>query len=408
MKNIDIKKIRQDFPFLSQLAHGHPLVYLDNAATSQKPQSVIDALHRYYHYDNANIHRGIHLYSERATKAFEETRSKIQRFINAREHREIIFVRSTTEAINLVAQSYGRTHLTAGDEIIISELEHHSNIVPWQLLCEQIGTVLKVAPINDAGDIILEEYERLLNHRTKLVALSHISNALGTVNPVRHMTEMAHRVGAVVLLDGAQAIAHTTVDVQHLGCDFYAFSGHKALGPTGIGVLYGKLSLLEAMPPYQGGGNMIRQVSFKQKTTFSEPPYKFEAGTPHISGVIGLGAAIDYLQALGFDTIATYEQSLLDSCTAALQEMPGLTIIGTSANKTSIVSFTLEHAHPHDVGTILDHQGIAVRAGHHCAMPIMERYNIPATTRVSLAFYNTHEEIDLLVAGLHKVSEILK
>lgn len=400
-----IEKVRADFPILKQIAHQHPLVYLDNAATTQKPECVLSALDRYYRAENANIHRGIHLFSERATKAFEGVREKIKNFINAKQAREIIFVRGTTEAINLVAQSYARPQLQAGDEIVITAMEHHSNIVPWQLVCEQTGATLKVAPMNHSGEVILEEYQRLLTARTKLVAVVHVSNALGTINPVRDMIELAHRQGIPVLLDGAQAIAHTPIDVQHLGCDFYAFSGHKLYGPTGIGVLYGKAELLQAMPPYHGGGDMISQVSFS-KTTYKDIPYKFEAGTPHIAGVIGLGAAIDYLSQLGLNRIAAYERELLTYATEAAQQIPGLTLIGTAKHKSGILSFTLANAHPHDIGTILDHQGIAIRAGHHCAMPVMDFFQVPATARASFAFYNTKAEIDLLIAGLKKVQEI--
>lgn len=401
----EVAKIREQFPILNQLAHGHPLVYLDNAATTQKPACVIERLDHYYRAENANIHRGIHLFSERATKAFEEVREKIKGFINAKDTREVIFVRGTTEAINLVAQSYARPHLQPGDEIIITAMEHHSNIVPWQLVCEQTGAVLKVVPMTQAGELILEEYQQLLTPRTKLVSVIHISNALGTINPVQEMIELAHQQGIPVMVDGAQAIAHTPLDVQHLNCDFYAFSGHKLYGPTGIGVLYGKKELLQAMPPYHGGGDMISQVSF-EKTVYKDIPYKFEAGTPHIAGVIGLGAAIDYLTQLDLTRIAAYEDELLTYATQAVTEVAGLKIIGNAQHKANIISFTLDKAHPHDIGTILDHQGIAIRAGHHCVMPVMEFYKVPATARASFAFYNTKEEIDILVDGLKKVQEI--
>lgn len=403
----DVERIRNDFPILKQLAHGHPLVYFDNAATTQKPQSVIDALTNYYSETNANIHRGIHLFSERATKAFEHVREKVQKFINARHSSEIIFVRGTTEAINLVAHSYGRSQLQAGDEILISEMEHHSNIVPWQLVCEQTGATLNVVPINDAGELNIEEYQRRLHSRTKLVALTHLSNALGTINPIRELVTLAHEKNIPVLIDGAQAISHLSVDVQYLDCDFYAFSGHKLYGPTGIGVLYGKAALLEKMPPYQGGGDMISQVTFA-RSTYKNIPYRFEAGTPDIAGVIGLGAAIDYLQILTLDSIAAYERSLLEYATQALQAIPGLRIIGTAQHKASILAFVLSDIHPHDIGTVLDHQGIAIRAGHHCAMPLMERFKVPATARASFAFYNTKAEIDILVAGILRVIEVFQ
>lgn len=403
----EVAKVREQFPILKQLAHGHPLVYLDNAATTQKPDCVIESLERYYRAENANIHRGIHLFSERATKAFEGVREKVRHFINAKESCEIVFVRGTTEAINLVAQSYARPRLQAGDEIIISAMEHHSNIVPWQLVCEQTGAALKVIAMNEAGELDLDHYQQLLSLRTRLVALVHISNALGTINPVRQMIELAHQQDIPVLLDGAQAIAHTPIDVQHLNCDFYAFSGHKLYAPTGIGVLYGKAGLLRAMPPYHGGGDMISQVSFS-KTVYKDIPYKFEAGTPHIAGVIGLGAALDYLNQLGLAQIATYEHELLAYATAAITEIPGIRIIGTAKNKASILSFTMANAHPHDIGTILDHQGIAIRAGHHCAMPVMDFYQVPATARASFAFYNTKAEVDIFINGLKKVQEIFR
>jgi len=394
-----------DFPALHQTVHGQPLVYLDNAATAQKPQAVIDAVDHYYSRDCANVHRGVHLLSQRASDDFDEARRKVQKFLGAAHSKEIIFTRGTTESINLVAASYGRKFISAGDEILITALEHHSNIVPWQLLCEEKGAILRVAPITTDGDVILEEFERLLNSRTKLVAISHISNALGTVNPVAEMIRMAHRVNAHVLVDGAQAVPHASVDVQALDCDFYAFSGHKLYGPTGVGVLYGKAALLEAMPPYQGGGDMIRTVSFT-KTTYNSLPYKFEAGTPDIAGVIGLGAAVDYVTNIGLDRIAAYENELLGYATEQIRKISGICIVGTAKNRAGLVSFVLEGVHPHDLGTILDRNGIAARAGHHCAMPVMELFGIPGTTRASFAFYNTREEIDALVAAIMKAREV--
>jgi cysteine desulfurase/selenocysteine lyase len=400
-----VERIRKDFPALHQQVHGKPLVYLDNAATSQKPQLVIDAITAYYALENSNVHRGVHLLSEKATQAYEGARTRVQRFLNAAESREIVFVRGTTEGINLVAQSYGRASVGAGDEIVISAMEHHSNIVPWQMLCAEKGAVLRVVPIDDAGELRLDEYARLLTERTKLVAVAHISNALGTVNPVKGLIELAHARGVPVLVDGAQAAPHLRVDVRDLDCDFYVFSGHKTLGPTGIGVLYGKAERLERMPPWQGGGDMIASVTF-EKTTYNALPYKFEAGTPHIAGVIGLGVALDYLSGLGLERVAAYEQDLLAYGTEALRAVPGLRIIGTAKEKASVLSFVLDGVHAHDVGTILDHAGVAVRAGHHCAMPIMQRFGVPATVRASLAFYNTREELDALGAGLHEVKEI--
>jgi cysteine desulfurase/selenocysteine lyase len=397
--------IREDFPILKQLVYGKPLVYLDNAATSQKPTTVVEAMTHYYSTDNSNIHRGVHLLSERATQHYEEARVKAQRFINAAAPKEIIFTRGTTEAINLVAGSYGRANVVSGDEVLITAMEHHSNIVPWQILCEEKGARLRVAPINDDGELILEEFAKLLNERTKILSLAHVSNALGTINPIRAIVEIAHRHNVPVMIDGAQAAPHMKLDVQELDCDFYAFSGHKVFGPTGIGVLYGKASLLDAMPPYQGGGDMIASVTF-EKTTYNTLPYKFEAGTPNIAGTIGLGAAIDYLNQIGIERIARYEHELLDYGTEALSQIPGLRLIGTAKDKAGVLSFVLEGVHPHDVGTILDREGIAIRTGHHCAMPVMERFGIPATARASLAFYNTKEEIDALVAGIHKVREV--
>src|SRR6516165_3776492 len=397
--NFDVERVREDFPVLKQTIHGKPLVYLDNAATAQKPLAVIDAIRRFHEVDCANIHRGVHELSQRSTAAYEETRSKVRRFLNARNMEEIIFVRGTTEGINLVSSSWGRRNVKAGDEIIISALEHHSNIVPWQMLCEEMDATLRVIPMNDRGELILEEYEKLLGPRTRLVAVGHVSNALGTINPVRAIIDMAHRVGALALIDGAQAAPHMKIDVELLDADFYTFSGHKVFGPTGIGVLYGKAKLLDAMPPYQGGGDMIRTVTF-EKTTYNEVPYKFEAGTPNIAGGIGLGAAVDYVSRLGIDKIAAYEHELLLYATEALEQIPGLRIVGTAREKAAVLSFVMQGIHPHDIGTVLDHQGIAVRTGHHCAQPVMDRYHIPATTRASLAFYNTIAEIDALVEGI--------
>jgi cysteine desulfurase/selenocysteine lyase len=400
---LDVACLRLDFPILRQTMHGKPLVYLDNAATSQKPQRVIDREARYYAEINANIHRGVHTLSQQATEAYEAARDAVRRFINAAHSEEIVFVRGTTEAINLVASSYaGR--FEPGDEILITEMEHHSNIVPWQLACERTGAVLQVAPIDDSGELILEEFERLLGPRTKLVALTHLSNALGTINPVRRVIELAHARGIPVLVDGAQAVAHLKVDVQALDCDFYAFSAHKLYGPTGVGVLYGKRALLEAMPPYQGGGDMIRQVTFR-KTTYNDLPYKFEAGTPNIAGVIALGEAIDYVGSVGLDAIADHERDLLAYATAQASTTPGLRLIGTAKDKASILSFVVDGVHPHDVGTILDCEGVAVRAGHHCAMPVMERFNVTSTVRASFAAYNTREEVDALFLAIGKAQE---
>jgi cysteine desulfurase/selenocysteine lyase len=396
---------RENFPVLSQRVHDHPLVYLDNAATTQKPQVVLDAMNRFYQADNSNIHRGVHELSERSTRHYEEARVKLQRFINAADWREIVFVRGVTEAINLVAYTFGRRQVNEGDEIVISAMEHHSNIVPWQILCEEKHATLRIAPINQRGELLLDEFEKLLNPRTKLVSVAHVSNALGTVNPVAEITRLAHRHGVPVFIDGAQAVAHMKVDVQALDCDFYSLSGHKMFGPTGIGVLYGKAKLLDKMPPYQGGGDMIRSVSFA-KTTYNDLPYKFEAGTPNIAGTIGLGAAVDYINSIGLDRIAAYEHDLLDYGTAQLERIPGLRIIGTAREKASVLSFVLEGVHPHDVGTVLDREGVAVRTGHHCAQPVLEWFGVPATTRASLAFYNTREDIDALVKGLARVRQI--
>ena len=404
---LDVGRIREDFPALRQTVHGHPLVYLDNAATSQKPRAVLDAIMRFYERDCANVHRGVHQLSERSTAAYEGARETVRQFLNAAAPAEIVYTRGATESINLVAQTYGRANLRAGDEIVVSGLEHHSNIVPWQMLAAEKGAILRVAPIDDRGEIVPEEYRKMLGPRTRIVALAQVSNALGTINPVREMIAQAHAAGAVALIDGAQAAPHMPVDVQDLDCDFYAFSGHKAFGPTGIGVLFGKASLLDAMPPWQGGGDMIRSVTF-EKTTFNDPPYKFEAGTPHIAGAIGLGAAIEYVTAIGLDRVAAWEHELLVYGTEALERVPGLRLIGTARRKAAVLSFVLEGVHPHDIATILDGQGIAIRAGHHCAQPIMERFGLTATSRASLAFYNTYREIDALVEGLGKVREIFE
>jgi cysteine desulfurase/selenocysteine lyase len=398
---------RHNFPLLRQLVNGKPLVYLDNAATSQKPQAVIDAMIQYYEIENSNIHRGVHTLSERATQAYEGVRTKVAHFINAAHAREIIFVRGTTEAVNLVAGSFGRSSVGEGDEIIISAMEHHSNIVPWQILCQEKRAKLRVIPMNDAGELLIEEYEQMFTPRTKLVALGHVSNALGTVNPVGKMVSMAHERGVPVLLDGAQAVPHMKVDVRDLDCDFYAFSAHKMFGPTGVGILYGKTHLLEAMPPYQSGGDMIRSVTF-EKTTYNDLPHKFEAGTPNIGGAIGLGAAIDYVNQIDLNAVATFESDLLLHATEVLTRIPGLRIIGTAKEKASVVSFVIEGVHPHDIGTILDHEGIAIRTGHHCAQPVMIRFGIPATARASFAFYNTKEEVDALGRGLQKAIEVLR
>jgi cysteine desulfurase/selenocysteine lyase len=401
---LDVETVRADFPILAQTVRGKPLAYLDNAATTQKPLAVIEAERRYYLEYNSNIHRGVHLLSQKATDAYEAAREKVRRFLNARHAEEIVFVRGTTEAINLVAQSWGRSQLKPGDEIVLSLLEHHSNIVPWQLLGQQTGTVLKVAPINDAGELMFEEFLRLLGPRTRLVAVAHVSNALGTVNPARAIVEAAHERGVPVLLDGAQAAAHGPVDVQALDCDFYALSGHKLYAPTGIGVLYGKRELLEAMPPWQGGGDMIRTVSF-DKTEYNVLPHKFEAGTPNIAGTIGLGAALDYVAGIGLEAIAAHEAELLRHATEEARRIPGMRLVGTARDKAAILSFVLEGIHPHDVGTILDSEGVAIRAGHHCAMPVMTRFGIPGTARASFAVYNTHAEVDALMAAIRKAQK---
>jgi cysteine desulfurase/selenocysteine lyase len=404
-RGYDVQRARRDFPILGQKVHGKPLVYLDNAATTQKPQQVLDAIVRYYSEDNANVHRGVHQLSERATEAYERARAIAQRFLNAARPEEIIFVRGTTEAINLIAQTYGRRNLLAGDDVIITAMEHHSNIVPWQMLCEEKGARLRVVPINDRGELILEEYEKLLGPKTKLVALGHVSNALGTINPVRRIVELAHRQGIPVLVDGAQAAPRMKVDVRELDADFYAFSGHKIYGPTGIGVLYGKANLLDAMPPYQGGGDMISSVTF-EKTLYNKLPHKFEAGTPHMEGAIGLGAALEYVNRLGIENIQAHEQEVLAYATEQVSAVPGVRLIGTAREKTGVLSFVLEPIHPHDIGTILDQEGIAIRTGHHCAQPVMQRFGVPATARASFGLYNTREEVDALVSGLNRVREV--
>ena len=402
---LDVESIRADFPILRQKVHGKVLIYLDNAATSQKPRAVIDAITRYYERGNANIHRGVHYLSEHATEEYEAARRTAQGFLGAALASEIIFVRGTTEAINLVAQTFGRARIGAGDEVVVTTMEHHSNIVPWQMLCGEKGAALRVAPINDRGELELGEFERLLGPKTRLVAVTHVSNALGTINPIRKMIAMAHDRDVPVLVDGAQAVPHLKVDVRDLGCDFYAFSGHKVYGPTGIGVLYGKADLLEAMPPYQGGGDMISSVSF-EKTTYNRVPYKFEAGTPNIAGTIGLGAALTYVNALGIEKIGAHEHALLEYATEAVSAIPGVRLIGTAKNKAGVLSFVIEGIHPHDIGTILDQEGIAIRTGHHCSEPVMHRFGIPATARASFAVYNTFEEVDALVRGIEKVREV--
>lgn len=400
-----MKKYKNDFPILSQKIHGKPLVYLDSAASAQKPQCVIDAVSHYYSHDHANIHRGVYELSQRATEQYEEARRTVKEFIHANSTHEIIFVRGTTEGINLVAQSYGRSQIKKDDEIILSEMEHHSNIVPWQLLAEQVGAKIKVIPVTDQGEIELEAYEKLFSPRTKMVAVPHASNVLGTINPIQKMAKIAHAHHVPILVDGAQAVPHFPVDVEALDCDFYLFSAHKAYGPTGVGVLYGKEALLEKMPPYQGGGDMIEQVSFK-KTTYNRLPFKFEAGTPNIAGVIGLKVALDYLSSIGMLTIAQHEAELLNYAMQQLKSIPDIRYIGTAKEKVGVISFVFSDIHPHDLGTILDHEGIAIRAGHHCAMPLMERYAIPACARASFGLYNTKEDIDALVAGLHVAKRI--
>ncbi|MBO9540134.1 cysteine desulfurase [bacterium] len=401
----DVARVRADFPILKREVNGKPLVYLDNGASSQMPQPVIDRLNRYHTSEHSNVHRGVHTLSEAASAEYEAVRGKAQRFINAKDEREIVFVRGATEGVNLVMHGYGRLFIKEGDEILVSAMEHHANIVPWQMLCQEKGCVLKVIPMNDAGELLLDEYQKLLGPKTKLVAVTHVSNALGTVNPVKEMVAMAHEAGAVVLVDGAQAVPHMKVDVQDLDADFYVFSGHKMCGPTGSGILYGKAALLVKMQPFMGGGDMILSVSF-EKTTYNEIPFKFEAGTPAIAPMIGLGAAIDYLEGIGMDKIGAYEHQLLAYATERFAELEGVRIVGTAKDKAAVISFVIEGVHPHDVGTILDSEGVAVRAGHHCAQPVMIRMGVPATTRASLAFYNTPEEVDALIEGIKTVQRI--
>ena len=403
---VSVKFCRHHFPVLRQYVNGKPLVYLDNAATSQKPQVVIDTIMRYYEEENSNIHRGVHYLSERATRAYETARVKVQQFINAQSYKDVIFVRGTTEGINLVAHSYGRSHVGKGDEVLISAMEHHSNIVPWQILCEEKEATLRVIPMNDSGELLLDEYEKLLGERTKIVVLTHVSNSLGTINPIKQMIATAHARGIPVVIDGAQAVPHMKVDVRDLDADFYAFSAHKMFGPTGVGILYGKSALLDAMSPYQGGGDMIKSETF-EKTIYNDLPYKFEAGTPNIAGGIGLGAAIDYIKQIDLDAVVAHEHALLTYATEALSHIERVRIIGTAKDKASVLSFVVDGIHPHDIGTILDEEGIAVRTGHHCAQPVMQRFGVPATARASFAFYNTKDEVDALVRGIHKVIEVL-
>jgi cysteine desulfurase/selenocysteine lyase len=402
---LDVAKIRADFPILSREVYDRPLIYLDNAATTQKPQAVIDAIAHYYAFENSNIHRGVHLLSQTATDAYEQARETVQRFLGAEHASEIVFVRGATEAINLVAHSFGRQRVGPGDEVLITAMEHHANIVPWQILCEEKGATLRVAPINDAGEMDLEVFDGLLNARTKIAAFTHVSNALGTINPVKQMIAMAHAKRVPVLVDGAQAVPHLKVDVRALDADFYVFSGHKVYGPTGVGVLYGRSALLNAMPPYQGGGDMIRSVTF-EKTIYNQLPYKFEAGTPHISGAIALKAALDYVEGVGLAAIAQWEHDLLEYGTEMLRGIPKLRLVGTAAHKASVLSFVMEDIHPHDIGTVLDREGIAIRTGHHCAQPLMHRFQVAATARASLAMYNTREELDALGAALHRLREV--
>lgn len=404
-QELDVIRIRQDFPLLHRTVRDKPLVYLDSAATTQKPKQVLDALAHYYAYQNANIHRGVYVLSAEATAAYDEARKKVQHFVNAQSSQEVIFTRNSTESINLVAHSFGRENVGPGDEVLITHMEHHANIVPWQLLCERSGARLRVAPINDQGELLMDEFAQCLNARTKLVAIVHLSNSLGTINPVSEVIQLAHQQDVPVLIDGSQAAYHMPIDVQALDCDFYVFTGHKLYGPTGIGVLYGRERLLDSMPPFLGGGDMIRSVTF-DKTTYADLPAKFEAGTPHIAGAVGLGAAVDYITAVGFDKISNHEAQLLEYGTAVLSEIPGLQLIGTARNKASILSFVLKGAHPHDIGTIVDMEGVSIRTGHHCTQPLMDRFGIPATARASIAMYNTHQEIDQLVHALHRVREM--
>jgi cysteine desulfurase/selenocysteine lyase len=404
--DFDAVRVRADFPALDQLIHGRPLVYLDNAATTQKPRAVLDALQHYYEHDNANVHRGVHTLSARATESYEAARERVRAFLNAASTREIIFTRNATESINLVARAWGDAEVRQGDEVLVTTMEHHSNIVPWQLLCERTGATLRVAPINDRGELVMDAFEPLVTPRTKIIAVVHLSNALGTINPVADIVRIGHRAGARVLIDGSQAAYHMAVDVAALGADFYVLTGHKVYGPTGIGVLYGRESVLEQMPPFLGGGDMIRTVSFAG-STWNDLPYKFEAGTPDIAGAIGLGAAIDYVTSIGFDAIGAHEAALLRYGTERLQSVPGLTLVGTARHKASILSFVLDGCHPHDIGTIVDREGVAIRTGHHCAQPVMDRFGIPATARASLAMYNTTADIDRLVDALARVRELL-
>jgi cysteine desulfurase/selenocysteine lyase len=403
----DVERIRRDFPILATRVRGKPLVYLDNAATTQKPRPVLEAVSRYYTSMNANIHRGVHYLSELGTRAYEDARARVARFLGTPDPREIVFVRGATEAINLVAHSFGRAFLREGDEILVTRLEHHSNIVPWQILREEKGIVLRVAPIDDRGELILEDFERMLTPRTKLVSVAHVSNALGTILPVARIVRTARERGIPVLVDGAQAVAHLPVNVRDLGCDFYVFSGHKLYGPTGVGVLWARAEHLERMPPYQGGGEMILSVSF-ERTEYNRIPHKFEAGTPHIEGVVGLAPALDYLAGLGLEAIGAHERDLLEYATEALSEIPGLRLLGTAREKSGVISFTLDGVHPHDVGTILDQEGVAIRTGHHCAQPVMERFGVPATARASFGLYNTRAEVDALVAALRKVRAVFR
>jgi cysteine desulfurase / selenocysteine lyase len=405
-QTFDVDRIRADFPILRQHVHGHPLVYLDNANTTQKPQAVIDALSEYYRADNANIHRATHLLSERATRAYEQARVLLQRFINARESREIVLTRGCTDGINLVAQAWGRTFLKPGDEVLISWMEHHSNIVPWQLVCGQTGAVLRVVPIDERGELRMDEFDRLLTDRTRLVSIIHVSNALGTIVPVADVVRKAHDAGALVIVDGAQAAAHVPIDVQALDADFYAFSGHKMFGPTGTGVLYGKAALLERMPPYQGGGDMIASVTF-EKTTYNTLPYKFEAGTPNIAGVVGFGAAVEYLNGIDREAARAHEDQLLAHATGLVSAVPGVRVIGQARERTSVLSFVMDGIHPHDIGTVLDNEGVAIRTGQHCAQPVMDRFGVVSTARASFAFYNTREDVDALVSAVFKAKELL-
>ncbi|KAB2859919.1 MAG: cysteine desulfurase [Flavobacteriales bacterium] len=404
---LNINKIRDDFPILKREVNGKPLVYFDNGATSQKPQLVIDAINKYYTFENSNIHRGIHTLSQEATNAYEVARKKVQRFVNAQHEHEIIFTKGTTDSINLVAASFGKKHLKKGDEIIISNMEHHSNIVPWQMICEEKEAVLKVIPINDKGELLMDEFKKLLSPKTKFVSITHVSNTLGTINPVKEIIKLAKEAGALVLIDGAQAVPHTKIDVQELNCDFYAFSGHKMFGPTGVGILYGKEAILNDLPPYQGGGDMIKTVTF-EKTTYNELPHKFEAGTPNIVGGIGLGVAIDYMNSIGLDKIEAYEHELLTYATEQIKQIEGVRIVGEAAKKASVLSFVVDGTHPSDIGMIIDKLGVAIRTGHHCTEPLMNRLNVPGTARASFAFYNTFEEIDIFIAALKRAVTMLK